>query len=947
MWQDKWSRRDFLRQMAAAGIVCFLPAAWPQMAGAGAGQELAFSVKARCAYGDWGADIGLSSGRWQPGSAVSLKAALALSPAVLTGFAQEGPPLEELLLLITAERCFDAAGNLRLPADDNMSTLLTPTGLPIEGGESGAGSRWTGSRHKNIVDQLVVLPMSALEREGDRELARFTCEFKLPDELPAGIYRLRLDFGFTASKRKWSLNKEGFGQRQKEADNMSLVYSPPLRCDGWDGGRQVSAAAISPRLYWVLLGQYNSNGYRGVVAAEDAGRFALSSRNLIQDDVILPLYDPRGNKIGYNLEPVFPADMVDRQRNIPWNFAAGELSVEITDPAGQTTNLGTAPFIGAKNGLWPTTGNPLFTNWKPAGYGLHKVVAKGWLADAWGNHYQGGGTYYFWIANRLTMGTATFQGVSYPVGSRYGRDMGFAPAVPADVSVKVDLYPNSDSAKRRSLTYGGKATAGGLFGAAQGLKPFVLDAPGEYHAHVLATYTDKGGHLWVSSMRHAGVVYPEETPLLARGKKLRVDNQFADRGETRREGFIEANDGFRHLEHINFPYQPGDVLLIASEGQGANKIEPVLTYELKGSETAYEPRLNAIGATNLRIATANGLSPHLYPEYITDLAYYYAAAPRPGFSARFLVGEDGVRGPYWPTSGHNFGGQIGASPNGDSPGDIYRLLGGVVRRPKNQPATYAGYQASAFILPKGSGNNRVIAPGAEDITGADGKKARFFLVPVRPGMVYQQGAGFTPVLQIDPVLPAKVRYELRYPGGQVKVATGSGDPFGYFIGGERWTLDRPGVYVFSVKADWQGYPGSIPGLGDQGGYLFVTENGDPARALGLKLLLKREQTFSVDEGLVIEGQTTAEQIYFAAVTPGAVVDQGILAVTGGRFTYRVDPAAIYRRIPIYDIENHRSGRKEIGRVIHLTFFSRETTDSRANHAFARVILRGTSAIYTG
>ena len=36
---------------------------------------------------------------------------------------------------------------------------------------------------------------------------------------------------------------------------------------------------------------------------------------------------------------------------------------------------------------------------------------------------------------------------------------------------------------------------------------------------------------------------------------------------------VEPNDDFKHLDHIDFPYNAGDVLLIASEGQGDNKIE--------------------------------------------------------------------------------------------------------------------------------------------------------------------------------------------------------------------------------------------------------------------------------------------------------------------------------------------------------------------------------------
>jgi len=74
-------------------------------------------------------------------------------------------------------------------------------------------------------------------------------------------------------------------------------------------------------------------------------------------------------------------------------------------------------------------------------------------------------------------------------------------------------------------------------------------------------------------MRHVGVVSPEDGRLIAHGKKLQVGAQFVDRGDTHAEGFEAPNDEFSNLEHINFPYWSGDALLIASEGQGANKIE--------------------------------------------------------------------------------------------------------------------------------------------------------------------------------------------------------------------------------------------------------------------------------------------------------------------------------------------------------------------------------------
>jgi hypothetical protein len=341
------------------------------------------------------------------------------------------------------------------------------------------------------------------------------------------------------------------------------------------------------------------------------------------------------------------------------------------------------------------------------------------------------------------------------------------------------------------------------------------------------------------------------------------------------------------------------------------------------------------------------MSPHLYPEYITDWAYYYAAAPRPGFSSRFLVGEDGVVAPYWPTSATNFGGQIGASPSGDQPGDIYRLLGGIVLRRRNERPLYAGYLSSAFILPGGTRNNRVIAPGSEDIIGADGQKCRFFLVSVRPGMVYEQNAPFVPVFQIDPVLPVRIRFKLMYPDGRERRVEGIGDSFGSFAGPERWPLDRPGVYRYTVEADWKGHKGVVPGLPGEGGYLFVLENPRSSAAQPLELRLENQQSFNPEKGLQIEGHSTGQTVYFTALTPGAVVDQGRIPVKDGSFRYLFDPEAIHRRIPIYDTENRRTGRKEIGRIIHLTFFSEErTATGTPYHAFARVIFRGSTAIYT-
>jgi hypothetical protein len=95
----------------------------------------------------------------------------------------------------------------------------------------------------------------------------------------------------------------------------------------------------------------------------------------------------------------------------------------------------------------------------------------------------------------------------------------------------------------------------------------------------------------------------------------------------------------------------------------------------------------------------------------------------------------------------------------------------------------------------------------------------------------------------------------------------------------------------------------------------------------------------------ITGTSTAETISYAAVIPGAVIDQGVLEVKGGKFDYFFDPKAIHARVATYDAENRVSRKAEIGDVVHLTFFSREKDAAgRPWHSFARVILRGNRAL---
>jgi hypothetical protein len=913
--------------------------------------EIQFSDVGNTDYGNWTASISAGASKWKPGDELKTQVTLKITDSYLANLEKKNIKTDGFVMLVTAERTFDSEGILRLPSDERMSTLQTVTGLPIEGGVQGAVTNRFGYGFKTPVDELVTIPATKAEKVGDAYLVTFSISTKLPNDLPPGLYRLRYDYGVTAKKRLYNLYGEAFAKRGfPKGPCDTFTYSPLIGASAKNvSGKDIDADKIKPHVPWVLLGNYNSNGYRGAVAEEDKANFGLSSRNLIQDDVILPLYsetDPK-KKLTYNLEPQFPTDSIDTHQNIQWNFTKGSLGIEVTSPDGKTTDLGTAPFV-AKSGQFPTTRNASFTQWKPQMYGEYTVKLTGWIEDIYGNRYDGGGTYKFWIAKRMTLATATFQGQSYPVGSRYGRDIGFSPAVPADVEVTASLYVNSDPNNVKTVSYSGKASAAGIFGAAQGMKPLIFDKPGEYVAKILAKYTDADGHLWVESMSHSGVIYPVDTPIVAHGKMVQVKNQLLERGDTNSEGWHDLTTDEMKLDHINFPYNSGDVLLITSEGQGANKIEPVMTWSTRENPEPYDKKIQGIGLTNIRIQTSNGYSPHLFPEYITDWMYYYSSAPRPGFMGRFLVGEDGTRAPYWPTSSNNFGGQINSTSNGDAPGEIYRLLGGVVIRKKDVTPLYAGYMSNAFILPKGSNDNRVIAPGSEDIMGPTGEKARVFIaMNARPGMVYTAGTTFAPALQIDPFVSLNITFSLYYPDGRKVVASGVSDSTGTFVGKDRWVLDVPGLYRYTIDSDWEGYKGLVPGMPKEGGELYVIEKEKPAGETGMTFDLAPLTKFDPAKGTKFVGHSTAKEVNFAEIIPGAVLKQGTIPVTDGKFEFDFDPAELHKIAQTYDTTNTNTGKPELGDVVHLTFFTEETAaDGSKYHSFVRLIIRGNTVNYT-
>lgn len=939
------------------------------------------SGKPAAATGQWWGGISSSATSLQSEQLISVRVELTLGEGVLKALAAAdqsnwndsttATKLDKCVLLLTAERVFDGNGRQHRASDEGMSTLLTPTGLPIQGGTQGAvSSRFNNSTINAPVDELVELPLP--ESFSGQQHVQFNVSTKTMKGLPPGLYRLRANFGIRSTHYNksyyYDLHYNNFTRHQFH-DGSYMFSSPLLPASGQDAsGKAIDANAIQARIPWTILDGYNSNGYSGVVADEDRKHFALGQKNLIQDDVVLPRYATgTTTAVSYNLEPIFPFETYYTRDNIDWDWTQGEMDLEVVDPAGNTTTKVTSAPIVAKsaNRAGPTTNNKAFTEWVPSMYGLHTVIIKGWMKDKSGRRYEGGGTYKFWIARRLTMATATFQGMAYQVGYAYGRDISFSPPVPASVEITATLYPDSDPAQATVVTSSGTATPGGVFGVPQGMKPLPLSKPGEYHGKVLAQYKDAEGELWVCVMQHAGVVYPADSPITAHGKKLFLNYAYVDRGETNVAGYVTPKGKFVHL---NVPYNSGDLLMVASSDRETNKIGPVLIYEEKAAPLPWDASLDEVGTTNLYMQTSNGLSPHMFPEYVTAKQYYYASAARPGFMARFLVADSVMREPYWSTSPNDFGEQAGSSYNGDQTGDLYRFIGGVVKQDAGKAPAYAGYLSSGAILPKTDinntgqiipslgNNNRIVAPGTTDIVGPKGQKARFFLTPsFRPGMTYTLGTTWKPVLQVDPMVPATISLKLTYPDGTTIKTDGGLVADGSWMGAAQ-TLNQPGIYRVEVSADWQGFTGTIPGLPSTGGEFYVLGAPKPVGEQGLVVDRSKETLFSLSDKLRIEGHSTGTSVHYALIMPGAVIAQGEVPVQNGSFVVEIDPPAINASTPIFDLINYVTGtfwgsqpaadqHKTTRKIMHLSLFSKEkASDGTEFWDFHRVITRGTTVM---
>ena len=824
-----------------------------------------------------------------------------------------------------------------------IPVLMTPTGEPIF-------SRGGYEHHA----QPFTSTLQSVEISGNT--LDMTMEFtqEIPAWLPSGHYVGRIDW---QPRFIWPDNQPASpptgaeeGLLLRTSTGQALL--PALRI----------GPAAQPRLPWMLLANTLSNGSRGAVAREDKGAFALGNKiSYNADRLIVPKNDPEtGGPITYRLEPFLPTigyHMGGPNRPVPplvsFLLPSGELQVSVTAPDGTVKDLGRAPF---RSGRAKSSGNPTrkfgstsvhafyeLTTFDPAfeyqfqDYGHYVVNMRGWVQDATGITYAGGGSYDLYVAEPLDLDLGTFLNTPFEVGDVMSPVVHTRPGVPADVTVDFKLFPNSNPAKVIAKTLSGRANRYGYFHPGGDAEQLVLSAPGEYAVDVTASYTDQDGVLWMGAVKGASLVETPDTTLITRGKRG-ITAVGGQPGSTPQWFFMKNIDppGLSGEEEgtvpqVFYPYNAGDVQWAADDT--ASGIFPMLTLHDPEKVTNLHllPRNNGkdvIGEMDVEFPeiTSMNLPAVQYPELIDTWAYYYTSVQRPGVTVRSFVGTGEVQRAYW-QFGDAYNLQPGNGGLGDLPGDVKLQYGGIVYRDAPSGTNeYAIYASMAAMIAKGTELGQRVFPPFQGAAGGPsggplltlkGEDIDIFFTPVgvMPGSVLETGDTFAFSGAMWPTLASLTEITVTTPSGETVSATGRANKIGYFYSpDDDFAVTEPGIYTVNVKVTHDGMTSAGPVqapfptggvLGAAGGtYTFyVVPQGsdsyltiDVART-GARLIAGNPLTITSQLPSGLTGVVAHHTVNFT----GTVLESGPLPSEIGSFTYTYDLATLNQSFANLDL----------------------------------------------
>ncbi len=849
---------------------------------------------------------------------------------------------------------FDETGR-NLPAQNYfMSGRLTPSGFPIQHPNSPS---FAASGPVQVTNLHYVKSCLA---EGTINVTA-----RLPADLPAGIYRpiLSLAAEGLPIKDDWIAGNIVWNDLPP-----SGALLPPLRVNN----------PAPPRLIWRLLMENFSLGLRGTGAREDRGKFELATQIASQGApyVIPPVDVVTGKPILYRLEPYLPTiSWTDRRLPfpplIPFKLPGGELNVSVQFPDGSKQDLGQAPLrqsvcqsrttrggqelnggtVQLEDVYSLTTGNERF-QFRFSKFGHHVITMKGTLTDIWGNVYEGGGTYDVWVAYPFDIDPGVLPGTPLAAGDRFNPALQLSPAVPADVELKVTLYPDSDPSRAIVRTVSGRANAYGQFAPPD--PPVVLSQPGEYRVDVVASYQNRTGEIYMGAATWGGVVMtpPAKAQLIAHGRRG-VDSL----SYIPNHWFVSGRDlkiAAGVVSHTLNPYYGGDIAWTRMSDNPAGGDALIMGASVQDTVGAIEAAVRARmdrggvalsgpGQPAERFAHAeiplfscarNGRPIRLAENQMEQIAYSYRTSQRPGERVREIVAEDGQSGGYWRLD-TQYDEQFGVGILGDLPNDFkFQYVGVVYRDLITGHNEYLGQGTGWIFIPDDDAlGSRVMPPFAGPGNGGwtteggplmklEGKDIHIFILPtgIRPGAVLEVGDTFRFAGHLMPTLDSQVEFTATSPSGAHYPGGGKANSVGYYYHPEHdFTVEEPGLWSVDVRVWHDGmcsggktvppFPsGDVLGSKEGRFWFYVTPAG--ARRLNVSapapgMLSIRENGSQVVPPVVLSGAipsgTEGAVVDYTISMPGFILEQGKANISPGGYSILFDPARLAKDHPNLDL----------------------------------------------
>ncbi len=911
----------------------------------------------------------------RPGGELSVTFSLA---ADLRAHLQRHGTFTHLIVALTGELQHDRSGRYRSGrASGAVSTNFTVAGVPVEYFD---GWPRVGKLHGRDASAIEATRSFALTGDVAR-VHRLSGELtaRLPADLPHGHYRTQLFVLVRVKGVAEPVHLAAFSDNWNEAQHMVL---PLVRV----------GAPAAPRLPWTILSQVKYRGQAGLLSDEDRGRVGLVPRAGFYSKFIIR---PGRYRVSPDLPTLYP------KRNMPFiaggdvvipeflhNYLrpdAGQVSLKVQGPDGKVVDAGSRRVAHSRHALLRDGGFAV----DMTRTGRYRLTLDGHMEEKYGRRLEGGGTYTVHVANPLSFSTSCKPGSSFLVGSVYPPKVNVNPPFPADVEVRVDYYPNSDPARKRRWEGKGRANRFGHFVARWPWMRF--DEPGEYHSRVVARYTDARGQLWMAEQSSTGVIAPRTrrtvkihgTRSFPYGLRLGASH---NGGVKRFRGRQDMSTSFlpqnpTMLPDPYVPYDPRDTLFVATGGYHESLIEPHFSMDVQAPKLRarllrahrvpsflvppmYQPSRGPWRFLRdvLQLSTDSGgwfpagkvhdelpvlpvsgkkLHPFAHPEHNSIEAYTIMGVFRPGVPVMTAVHQRDAIGLYWLTSPNRFAYHFNNGPNGDLPGDLYRVQAGLVLKDRVTGKNhYDAYSAAISVTRPGVAGTSIRPPGERPLVVVGGREHRLFLATdTHDTLEVGEKLGLGGL--VFPAVRAHVTWTITTPDGRVVVSRGQANRLGGVHGRTPVKVDRPGVYKIKVGVRHGKLRGDIVGTVDGSYFVCVVARDNPALlTTPLGPVTRVDPRKGKRIPLTWPAGLRDVRLRWGLIMPGQVLDQGQVRPAGRRHEYAFEPTHLATQYPNFDVRDFASGRWALTDTVVLQFFLEATSPGKGRvYDSLRLVLR--------